>query len=153
MHRNNVSTEVTQPQPVDETISPTYGLQEDRRRDLPVRVAPTTLQDPKTIAAKGLTQTFGLDYRAAILTILIDLMVFGADTISGELLLPVGVGVAGVLGFIVYKIQRKWYGDEHDSALIKALIVGLLTAIPVPITPFVAIPGGLVGLLGIFRRK
>ena len=57
------------------------------------------------------------------------------------------------LGFIVYRIQRGNYGDTHDAALTKALIVGLLTAIPVPLTPVVAAPGGLLGIVQAIRRR
>lgn len=65
--------------------------------------------------------------------------------------MEIGAGVA--LTFITYKIQRAWYGDDHDSALIKALIVGLLTAIPVPLTSIVAAPGGILGLLHLLKRR
>jgi hypothetical protein len=95
---------------------------------------------------------FRLNIRAAILTVLADLMVFGVDTFSLETLLPLGVGIAAVLGFIVYKIQRK-AGDDHDFALIKAMSIGLLTAIPVPLTPLVAVPGGLLGIVHSITRK
>jgi hypothetical protein len=98
-------------------------------------------------ASRGLCQMFGLDPRVAFLTVLIDAMVFGADTFSMELLLPLGIGVAVVLGFIVYLAQIKWYGDDKESALIKALIIFVLTAIPVPLGPFIAIPGGLIGIV------
>jgi hypothetical protein len=103
-------------------------------------------------AAQGLAQTFGLDIRAAILAVLVDLMVFGGDTISLETLLPLGICVAAVLGLIVYRLQRS-YGDDHDSAVTKALIVSLLTAIPVPLTPLIAIPGGLLGIVKAISRK
>jgi hypothetical protein len=108
---------------------------------------------PQTAASRGLAQTFGLDIRAAILAVIVDLMVFGGEVFSLETLLPLGICVASVLAFIVYKIQRKWHQDEHDSALIKALIVGLLTAIPVPLTPIIAVPGGILGIVSTIRRK
>jgi hypothetical protein len=108
---------------------------------------------PHAAASGGLAQMFGLDIRAALLTVLVDLMVFAEDTISLETLLPLGILVAAVLGFIVYRIQRKWYNDDHDSALIKAMIIGLLTAIPVPLTPLIAIPGGVLGIVKAIRRK
>jgi hypothetical protein len=73
-----------------------------------------------------------LDFRAAILIVLVDLMVFAGDAMSFGLLIPFGIIVGGVLGYIVYQIQRVWYQDDHDSAFIKAMIVGLLTAIPAP---------------------
>jgi hypothetical protein len=98
-------------------------------------------------ASRGLCQMFGLHPPIAFLTVLVDAMVFGTDTFSMELLLPLGIGVAVVLGIIVYMAQMKWYGDDKQSALIKALIIFLLTAIPVPLGPFVAIPGGLIGIV------
>ena len=108
---------------------------------------------PHAAASRGLAQMFGLEIRAAVLAVLVDLMVFAGDTFSLETLVPLGIAAAAALGFIVYKIQRKWYNDDHDSALIKAMIVGLLTAIPVPITPLIAIPGGIVGIVKAVRRK
>jgi hypothetical protein len=104
-------------------------------------------------AAKGLAQTFGLDIRAAILTILVDLLVFGGDMASFGALIPIAIAVAAVLAFIVFKIQFHWYKDDRDSALIKAMIVGLLTAIPVPITPLFAIPGGILGIVNAVKRR
>jgi hypothetical protein len=98
-------------------------------------------------SSRGLCQMFGLDPRVALLTVIIDAMVFGADTFSMELLLPIGIGVAAILGLIVYLAQKKWYGDDKESALIKALIIFILTAIPVPLGPFIAIPGGLIGIV------
>ena len=53
--------------------------------------------------------------------------------LSVGVLTPVGVGIACVLAFIIYSIQTSWYGDNNKDARTKALIVGLLTAIPVPI--------------------
>ena len=104
-------------------------------------------------ATSALMQFFALDVRAAILVVLVDLMVFGGDAMSFGLLIPLGIVVGGILGFIVYKIQMLWYHDEHDSALIKAMIVGLLTAIPVPLCPLIAIPGGIIGFVNMVRRK
>jgi hypothetical protein len=42
-------------------------------------------------SSRGLCQMFGLDPRVALLTVIIDAMVFGADTFSMELLLPIGI--------------------------------------------------------------
>ena len=85
---------------------------------------------------------------------MVDLLVFAGDTFSLETLLPLGIAAAAALGFIVYKIQRKWYNDDHESALIKAMIIALLTAIPVPVTPLLAVPGGLIAIAGgLSRRK
>jgi hypothetical protein len=103
--------------------------------------------------SRGLTATFGLDPRVAVLTVIVDTMVFGGDAITLGALIPIGIVVGIMLACIVYKIQMKWYGDDHDSALIKALIIGLLTAIPAPLGPFFAIPGGLLGIVKAIRHR
>jgi hypothetical protein len=104
-------------------------------------------------AARGFAASFGLDPRVALLTVLVDLMANSATIVSAGLLYEVELGAAVVLTFIAYKAQRAWYGDDRDSALIKSLVVGLLTAIPVPISPLFAIPGGAIGLLRLLRSK
>jgi hypothetical protein len=104
-------------------------------------------------APRTFTQLFGLEIRSAVLMFGVDTLVFGGDVASLGALIPVAVGAAAVLGFIVYKIQRKYYGDDHDAALIKALVVGLLTAIPVPLGPVFAVPSGLIGIVNTVRRK
>jgi hypothetical protein len=134
------------------TTHPVRRLQAFQRIPTP-RGGQLAAKSPQAVASRGLAQTFGLDIRAAILAVIVDLMVFGGEVFSFEVLLPLGICVAGVLAFIVYKIQRKWHQDDHDSALIKALIIGLLTAIPVPLTPIIAVPGGILGIVSSFRRK
>ncbi|HMK87195.1 MAG TPA: hypothetical protein VK437_14640 [Steroidobacteraceae bacterium] len=99
-------------------------------------------------ALRGFVQAFGLDPRAALLTLMVDLMANSATIVSAGILYEVELGAAVVLGYIVYRIQKAWYGDDHDSALIKALTIALLTAIPAPITALLAVPGGALGLLG-----
>jgi hypothetical protein len=97
-------------------------------------------------ANHGFLQHFGLDVRVAALVLIVDNLVFTATFISAGLLYGVEAVAGIVLAYITYKIQRHWYGDGHDSALIKALIVGLLTAIPVPLST--SLPVGAAGFLG-----
>ena len=113
-------------------------------------VAGTTAPPP---VRGGFIQTFGLDVRVAVLAVIIDFLAFSGDIISLGMLYIVELGAAVVLTYVTYRIQRIWYGDDHDAALIKALVIGLLTAIPVPITGIVAGPGGLIGLFNLFRKK
>jgi hypothetical protein len=120
-----------------------YPVQPEYPQDYP-------LAHRQNLAARGFTQMFGLHPGMAFLTIVVDSMVFGGDIASAGLLLPVALGAAVVLGVITYLAQRKWYADENDSALIKALIVGLLTIIPTPLPYMLFVPAGLVGF---FRRK
>ena len=93
---------------------------------------------------------FGLQPAMAFLTVVADTMIFAGDVGSGGLLLPVAIGAAVVLGVIVFLAQRKYYGDDKECALIKALIVALLTAIPSPLPYALFVPAGVVGF---FRRK
>jgi hypothetical protein len=108
-------------------------------------------------ASKGLDQIFGIDPRIAFLAFVVDLMLFGtaAATMGMALpiLIPLAIAAGVVLGRITYKAQLKWYGDDNDSAMIKAGIVGLLTAIPVGIPAIVWIPSGLLGMLHNARKK
>jgi hypothetical protein len=106
---------------------------------------------------KGIDQTFGIDPRIAFLAFVVDLMLFGtaAATMGMTLpiLIPLAIVTGVILGRITYRAQLKWYGDDHDSALIKAWIIGLLTAIPVGIPAIVWIPSGILGLLHNARQK
>ena len=108
---------------------------------------------PRRSTSPPLTQMFGLAIRAAILTVIVDLMIFSGDIASLGILVPSAVAVATALAYIVYKIQLRWYGDDQESAFIKAMIIGLLTAIPVPLSPFLAVPGGIVGIVNAVKRR
>jgi len=98
-------------------------------------------------------QMFGLDPRITVLTLVVDAMLFGGSvvTLGASTLLSVPAGIA--LGFITYKAQRHWYRDDRESAIIKGLIVGLLTAIPTSLPGFLTIPSGIVGLVHLLPRK
>jgi uncharacterized membrane protein YvlD (DUF360 family) len=72
-------------------------------------------------------QFFGLDPRVAVLAAIVDSMLFGGEVAS--------------------------LGADHETALIKASIVGLLTAIPTPLPVLLAIPAGLLGVVhGLHKR-
>jgi hypothetical protein len=100
-------------------------------------------------SGRSWSRVFGLHSSAAALAVLVDLMANSASILSMGLLVPVEILCGLALVGIVYKIQRAWYGDDRDSALIKGLVVGLLTAIPVATTPFVLAYAGIGGVLGL----
>ncbi len=66
---------------------------------------------------------------------------------------PVSLAAACVLGFITYRAQMRWYGDDSENARIKAVILAFLTAIPTPLPAFLYVPAGAVGLVHSLRRK
>ena len=88
-----------------------------------------------------------------MLTIAADNMLFAGMIVSWGTLIAFSLMAAGVLGLITYRAQQRWYGDDRESAMIKALIVGFLTAIPTPIPTFLYLPAGAVGLVHILRKK
>jgi hypothetical protein len=111
-------------------------------------------QNPETTKpVRHFGQLFGLDPRVAFLTLIIDMMLNAGDLLSMGLLLPVSIAAGVVLGFIVYRAQIDWYGDDRESARIKALILGLLTAIPTPIPEVLYIPAGVLGLFHNWLRR
>ena len=111
------------------------------------------VQPQPTPAPRKFGQMFGLDPRIAFLTLIVDMMLNAGDLVSMGMLFPVSLAAGIVLGFIVYKAQINWYGDDIESAKIKALIIGLLTAIPTPLPELLYIPAGIVGLFHGFRKK
>ena len=101
--------------------------------------------------SRGFIQLFGLDPRIAFLMFVIDLMLFGGAFLTFGLLIPIALVAGIVVGFITYRAQIKWYGDDRESALIKGVIVGLLTAIPTPLPAFFYVPSGILGLIHMAR--
>jgi hypothetical protein len=111
--------------------------------------------------AHGLGNIFGLHPAVAFFTMGVNLMLFGKDGLALALALPTGggdlapallisVGVGALVGYVTYLGQMKWYTEDHESAKIKALITGVLTAIPT------GLPGMLFGsaaLAGMLLRK
>lgn len=98
-------------------------------------------------------QIFGLDPRVAFLTLIVDVMLNAGDLATMGLLVPVSIAAGVVLGYVVYKAQINWYGDDKESARIKGLVLGLLTAIPTPLPEILYIPAGLIGFFHRFRKK
>lgn len=111
------------------------------------------VHDPSVQASRGLSQLFGLDPRIAFLMFIVDMMLFGGEVLTFGLLIPVAMAAGAVLGFITYRAQRRWYGDDHDAALIKGAIVGLLTAIPTPLPALLYVPSGILGLIHMARTR
>jgi hypothetical protein len=103
--------------------------------------------------AHGFGQLFGIHPMVAFLTMVVDLMLFGGDVLTLGALLPISIGAGFVMGMIAYLAQTKWYGDDKESAMIKALAIGVLTAIPTPLPAVLSIPAGIVGLIHKFKNK
>jgi hypothetical protein len=81
------------------------------------------------------------------------MMLFGGEvaTLGAIVFFSVAAGLA--LGFVTYKAQLKWYGDDRETAMIKGVIVALLTAIPTPLPAVLYIPCGILGLIHNRQKK
>ena len=101
-------------------------------------------------ATRGFAQAFGLHPAVAALTLTLDSMLFAGETVTLGMSLPFSIGVSAALGAIAYKAQVHWYGDDDESAKLKAGILALLTAIPSALPLVLYVPAGCVGL---FRRR
>lgn len=66
--------------------------------------------------------------------IVVDLMLFGGEVFTVGVSWPISIGVAVVLTIASALIQKNVYGDNWGAAIGKSLIVGLLTAIPTPLS-------------------
>ncbi|WP_263377230.1 hypothetical protein [Granulicella aggregans] len=99
---------------------------------------------------RGFTSKFGLHPGMALLTVGVDTMLFASDIATAGFIIPLTLAVAAGLGVVTFMAQKKWYGDDNESAFIKAAIVAGLTAIPTSLPGFLCAPAGVVGL---FHRK
>lgn len=119
----------------------------------PIEPLTPSTGNPHHEASRGFGQAFGLHPIPALTTLAVNAMLFGGTVLTMGALAPLAVLVAGVLAFITYRAQQRFYGDDHDAALVKALAVGLLTAIPVGLPMFLTVPSAVVGIVHTLRRK
>jgi hypothetical protein len=103
-------------------------------------------------AHRGFGQLFGLHPIPAATTFVANEMLFAGAVFSMGTLALLAPIVAVGLGIITYKSQRRLYNDDHDAALIKALAVGLISAIPVGLPTFLTVPSGVIGLVHTLRK-
>lgn len=88
---------------------------------------------------------FGFHPKVAAFTVLIDLVVFSGTVLT------VGFGwfffviLAVALGYIAYNGQKNWYGDNDADAKTKAVMVAVLTGIPLPIGTALMAYKGITG--------
>jgi hypothetical protein len=113
---------------------------------------PSSSANPHHLAARGFGQMFGLHPIPAITTLAVNAMIFGGQVVTMGALVPLALAAAVVLGVITYRSQMRFYGDDAEAARIKALAVGLLTAIPVGLPAFLTVPSAVVGVVHTLRR-
>ena len=98
-------------------------------------------------ALKKISKSFGLHPLVGFGMFAIDMMLFGAETLTFELTWPISVGVGLALTIPSILIQRHSFKDEWGAAIGKGLIVGVLTGIPTPLPALVPLLGGALGTM------
>lgn len=95
----------------------------------------------------------GLHPAVAVMAIAVDAMLTALDVTV--VLWPVSCLVAAALVWPCYAMQKRNYLDDHETALAKAIFVGLLTAIPTPLPAVLTGGAGVVGMvtLAIGRKR
>ena len=107
-------------------------------------------------ALKKISRSFGLHPLVGFGMFAVDMMLFGAETLTFELTWPISVAVGAALTIPSILIQRHSFQDSWGAAIGKGLLVGVLTAIPTPLPALVPLLGGTLGtiqMLGSGKKK
>lgn len=103
--------------------------------------------------SRSFDQLWGLHPGIALLALVVNTMLFGAELASFGALFPLAIVVGIVLGLVTYRAQVRWHGDDDENALIKAVIITVLTVIPTPLPDFLYLSSGALGLVHSLRRE
>ncbi|HZT58718.1 MAG TPA: hypothetical protein VFA21_08855 [Pyrinomonadaceae bacterium] len=93
----------------------------------------------------SICQTFGLHPSVGFSLFAVDTMLFASEvlTVEATWALTVPIGLALIVPAAL--LQKRLYGDSWKAAVGKGLLVGLLTAIPLPLASIMTFAGGLIG--------
>lgn len=100
--------------------------------------------------AAGFANRFGLHPAIALFTLCLDAMLWGAETVTLGLSLPLSLLASGVVGYVTYHGQQAWFGDSAESAKTKAVMLGFLTFVPSALPSWLYLPAGVLGL---FKKR
>ncbi len=98
-------------------------------------------------ARERLSRSLGLHPLVAFGMFACDWMLFGGEAGSAGIGLAITIPIALALMVPCILIQRYSFKDGWGTAIGKGLLVGVLTAIPMPIGSPVTLAGGVFGLL------
>lgn len=93
----------------------------------------------------SVSQTFGLHPLVGFSLFAVDSALFASEvlTLEATWALTIPIGLALMIPAIL--LQKRLYGDSWKAAISKGFIVGVLTAIPLPIASVMTFAGGLLG--------
>lgn len=93
----------------------------------------------------SICQTFGLHPIVGFSLFAVDTALFTSEvlTVEATWALTVPLGLALTIPAIL--LQKRLYGDGWAAAVGKGLLVGVLTAIPLPLASLTTFAGGVIG--------
>jgi hypothetical protein len=93
----------------------------------------------------SLCQTFGLHPLVGFSLFAVDTALFTSEvlTVEATWALTIPIGLALIIPSVL--LQRRLYGDRWRAAIGKGLLVGVLTAIPLPLASLMTFAGGVIG--------
>lgn len=99
-------------------------------------------------------QTFGLHPVVGFGLFTVDSLLFASEVMTFEATWALTIPIGLILTVFSVLAQKRYYGDSWRAALAKGTIVGVLTAIPLPIASFSTLLGGIVGVAkGLSEKK
>lgn len=100
--------------------------------------------------ADGFANRFGLHPAIALFTLCLDGMLWGAETVTLGMSLPLTLLASGAVGYVTYHGQIHWFGDSAESAKTKAVMLAFLTFVPTALPSWAYLPAGIIGM---FRKR
>jgi hypothetical protein len=115
----------------------------------------SSVKPPHQMVGRGLMQAFSLHPAPAVFAIGVDSMISTIDVATVGISAPVLWLIGSIATFaVVFMAQKKWGGDDSESALLKAGMVSFLVALPTPFPAFLTVPSAVVGFVrSLSRRK
>jgi hypothetical protein len=99
------------------------------------------------------TQKYGIHPLTAMGMFAVDSMLFLGEGLSGGVTWPISVGIAAVFAGASFLLQRGLARDDDQTALGKAILLGLLTAIPTALPTALMLPSAALGVAGMLFPK
>jgi hypothetical protein len=93
----------------------------------------------------SICQTFGLHPLVGFSLFALDTALFTSEVLTFEATWALTVPVGLALTVPAILLQKRLYGDGWGAAVGKGLLVGLLTAIPLPLASIMTFAGGVIG--------
>ncbi len=90
-------------------------------------------------------QSFGLHPLVGLSLFTVDSVLFASEVVTLEATWALTVPIGFALTIPAILLQKRLYGDSWRAAVGKGLVVGVLTAIPLPVASLMTLAGSVLG--------